>query len=160
MSAIARFMLLSKEKLDGLSESATPTKRIIRKPVDKYWNFLNKNAEEVCNYKWSGYVLATLLPYLAEVHDIDLMESEYDALSNFLSETRSATHFIFTKSHKDKFLKKLEDEYSEIELEKFFNEFNGTNEEGIGKAMLDGIKSFHECLSHVEDGIVIIFSIS
>ena len=160
MSAIARFTILSKEKLDGLRESAIPIKRMIGKPVDKYWNFLNSNGEEICDYQWSGYVLATLLPYLAETHNVDLMGSDYDALSGFLSEIRSATHFIFTKAHKDSFLKKLEGEYSEIELEKYFNEFNETNEEGIGKAMIDGIKAFHECLSRVDDDNVIIFSIS
>jgi len=160
MSAIARFTLLSKENLDGLRESSLPTKRLIGKPVDKYWNFLNINGEEVVDYQWSGYVLATLLPYLAEIHNIDLMGSEFDTLAGFLSETRSATHFIFTNSHKNSFLKKLENEYSEVELEKYFNEFNGTNEKGVGTSMLDGIRAFHECLTRVDDDNVIIFSIT
>ncbi len=160
MSAIARFTLLSKDKIGGLRESAIPKQRIIGKPVDLYWTFLNTNGEEVCDYQWSGYVLATLLPYLAEIHNIDLMGSEFDTLAGYLSETRSATHFIFTNIHKNSFLKKLENDYSEAELEKYFNEFNETNDKGVGKAMLDGIRALHECLKRVDDDNVIIFSIS
>ncbi len=36
MSAIARFTLLSKDKIGGLRESAIPKQRIIGKPVDLY----------------------------------------------------------------------------------------------------------------------------
>jgi hypothetical protein len=48
----------------------------------------------VAEYRWSGYVLATLLPYLEEKHQIDLMKSE--ELAAFLTNTTRATHFIFT----------------------------------------------------------------
>ena len=160
MSAIAHFTLLSIDKIDGLREAANPKKRIIGKPVDTYWEYLKNNGKHVCDYQWSGYVLATLLPYLAEKHDVDLMGSEHDDLSGFLSEARSATHFIFTNFHKDNFLNKLEEEYSEAELEDYFNKFNETNEQGVGEAMLDGIKAFQQCLSLINDDLVIIFSIS
>ena len=50
----------------------------------------------VAEYRWSGYVLATLLPYLEEKHQIDLMKSE--ELAAFLTNTTRATHFIFTPS--------------------------------------------------------------
>ena len=50
----------------------------------------------VAEYRWSGYVLATLLPYLEEKQQIDLMKS--DELAAFLTNTTGTTHFIFTPS--------------------------------------------------------------
>jgi hypothetical protein len=116
---------------------------------------------EVAEYRWSGYVLATLLQYLEEKHQIDLMKSEYDELAAFLTNTTGATHFIFTPSQRTAFLNRLEPKsFSEEEVRQYFNEFNATNEQEIGRAMLDGVNALHESLGQIEDSSVVVFSIT
>ena len=116
---------------------------------------------EVAEYRWSGYVLATLLQYLEEKHQIDLMKSEYDELAAFLTNTTGATHFIFTPSQRTAFLNRLEPKsFSEEEVRQYFNEFNATNEQEIGRAMLDGVSVLRESLGQIEDSSVVVFSIS
>ena len=55
MSAIASFTKLPKSALEGLREA-------LASGTD--YDYLRANGREVAEYRWSGYVLATLLPYL------------------------------------------------------------------------------------------------
>jgi len=158
MSAIASFIKLPKTSIDGLRAAAVPTKRFFGSPRDTYHDYLRQHGQEVAKYKWSGYVLATLLPYLNE-QQITLMRSDYDELGTFLSKTRSATHFVFTNGHKDAFLTRLGGEFSEEALCAYYNEFNGTHETEAGKPMLDGIQAMRQSLSALDENSVIIFSI-
>ena len=41
----------------------------------------------------------------------------------------------------------------------FFNAFNETNEQEIGRAMLDGIAAFRESLRQLDEGSVIVLGI-
>lgn len=159
MSAIASFIKFPKKSLEGLREAAVPKKRFLFKPRDMYGDYLQKYGKEVVAYEWSGYVLGTLLPYLQEECQIDLMKSEFDELSGFLSESRGNTIFIFTVTHKQDCLEKLTQEFSESTLRDYYNEFNETDEPEIGLAMIDGIKAFRESLEHVDNDSVILFSI-
>ena len=85
MSAIASFTNLPKSALEGLRKAAAG---------GTDYDYLSTNGRAVAEYRWSGYVLATLLPYLEEKHQSDLMKSE--ELAAFLTNTTRATHFIFT----------------------------------------------------------------
>lgn len=109
----------------------------------------------VADYEWSGYILTTLLPYLEERHQIDLMKSEFDGLSAFLVEKRGATHFIFTDAHKRDYLQKLApDTFSEEQLRDYYNEFNETHDPEVGKPMVDGIRAFQQSLRAVNESSV------
>ncbi len=159
MSAIASFVKMPKSALEGLRVVAVPQKGFLGlSKKDIYGDYLKKHGEDVVTYQWSGFVLAVLLPYLAD-KNIDLMQSEYDDLSSFLTETRSATHFIFTHTHKQSYLSKLAENYSEDDLRDYFNEFNGTQETEIGKPMKDGISALYESLKALDESSVIVFSI-
>lgn len=145
MSALAHFIRLPVTSVQQLR--------------DNYDEVLEREGVEAASYYWSGYVLATLLPYLAE-QGIDLMRSPFDALMRALSAERGATLFIFTPSHKDAFLSRLLPSlFSTETLRDYFNEFNQTAETDIGEAMLDGIACLHESLSGLDDDSVILFSI-
>ncbi len=123
-------------------------------------NYLSTNGREVAEYRWSGDVLVTLLPYLEEKHQIDLMKSEYGDLAAFLTNTTSTTHFIFIPVQRAAFLNRLEPKsFSEEAMRQYFNEFNATNEQEIGRARLDGVSALHENLSQIEDSSVVVFSI-
>ena len=45
-------------------------------------------------------------------------------------------------------------------MRQYFNEFNATNEQEIGQAMLDGVSALRESLGQIEDSSVVVFSIS
>ena len=159
MSAFASFIKLPTSALDGLREAAVPKKRFFGTPRDTFRDYLSGQGTEVAEYPWSGYVFATLLPYLQELNQIDLMRSEHDALSKYLSETRGTTVFIFTHAHRAAYADKLGMEFSELSLRDYYNKFNATSEPDAGKPMLDGIRAIRQSLSAVDESSVIIFVI-
>lgn len=159
MAAIASFIQLPKAALDDLRVAAVPKKRLFGRPRDLYHEFLDKRGRAVTEYRWSGFVLATLLTYLDEKQQVRLMDSEYDELGKFLTNTRGATHFIFTEAQKRAFLSKLEESFSEAELRDYYNGFNETHEAEAGKPMLDGIKALRDSLAAVDEDSVIVFAI-
>jgi hypothetical protein len=159
MSAIASFIKLPKTALDGLREAAVPKKRLFGAPRDTYPDYLRQHGQEIADYKWSGYVLATLLVCLQKQHQIDLMKSEFDELSTFLSKSRGATCFIFTDAHKQAFIPKLTGQFSEQALCDYYNEFNGAAEADAGKPMLDGVSAFRQSVSALDEASVVVFSI-
>jgi hypothetical protein len=157
MSGIASFVELPESDLVGLRDAATPRKRFLGKPKDTYHDYLAEHGRAVTHYSWSGFILATLLPYLQEKHGIDLMHSNHDELATFLTEARGATHFILTNAHRTAFEARLDPKlFSEADLRDYFNEFNGVNEPQMGKAMLDGVAAFHLCLGHLHDHSVVV----
>ena len=98
MSAIASFVLLPRAALPGLRAAATQSAN------DTYWDFLQQTGREVADYQWSGHVLATLLCWLNEEHQVNLFKSSYDELANFLSKERGHTHLVFTNEQKTAYL--------------------------------------------------------
>ena len=159
MSAVASFIKLPKTALNGLREAAIPKKRLFGGLRDTYPDYLRQHGQEVADYKWSGYVLATLLVCLQKQHQVDLMKSEFDELSTFLSKSRGITCFIFTDAHKRACLPKLGGEFSEQALCNYYNEFNGSAETDAGKPMLDGLRAFKQSVSTLDEGSVVVFTI-
>jgi hypothetical protein len=161
MSAIAHFVKMPLSAIDGLNKAAIAQKSLFRGRVDRYNDYLREYGREVVQYRWSGYVLATLLPYLAERHQIDLMNSGRAELAEFLSRTRGATHFIFTSEQRKSLIHRLASEpFSQDEMREYFNEFNATNEDDVGLAMFDGVVALRECLGQLDDDSAIVLMIA
>lgn len=159
MSAIGSFILLPKSALPELREAATPKKSFFGGVKDLFHDFLRSRGREATSYDWSGYVLATVLPFLDE-RGVDLMKSEYGDLSSQLSKERKSTCFLFTPAHKQAYLPQLSpDSYSEAELRDYYNEFNGSSEAEAGKPMLDGIRAIHDSLRQLDEDSVILLHI-
>ncbi len=145
MSAIAEFTRLPAALVEQLPEN--------------YDQIIQRHGQQAASYAWSGYVLATLLPYLEE-RGIKLMDSPYDALTMPLCESRGATICIFTSAHKDAYLSQLSPEqFSADEMGAFFNEFNAANEAGVGEAMMDGVAAIRESLASLDADSVIVLEI-
>ena len=161
MSAIAEFYKLDKAKAEELRRASKPEKRFLGRPKDRYFEFLKTQAQALREYDWSGYVYATLLPYLDE-RGMKLMDSgrEYDEMSTFLTEARSATHFIFTTDHKERYLNSLKpSNFEKEELRKYYEEFCEEEWPEAGDAMLDGIETLYENLKEVDDDSIIVFAV-
>ena len=159
MSAIASFILLPKSALPDLREAAVPKKSFFGGVKDRFHDFLRARGREATIYDWSGYVIATVLPYLKK-RQIVLMKSEHDELSSYLSNERKSTCFIFTPAHKQAYLAQLSPEsYSETELRDYCNEFNGSSEADAGTPMLDGIRAIHDSLRQLDDDSVVLLHI-
>lgn len=159
MSAIASFIKIPKTAIDGLRIATVPKKRLFGAPRDVYHDYLRQHGQKAADYNWSGFLLATLLVYLQKQRQIDLMKSEFDELSTFLTKARGATHFIFTDAHKRSYLAKLDGDFSERALCDFYNQFNGSAETEVGKPMLDGVRAFRDSLTQLDDSSVIVFGI-
>lgn len=160
MPAIAEFIKLPRAAIEGLSKVAAPKKRLIGPSLDRYYDYLAKHGQTAAEYRWSGFVLATVLPYLKEKHQIDLMKSEYDVLASSLTKARESPQFVLTNGQRKKYLDKLTGlSVSEDELRDYYNEFNATQEPDAGKPMLDGVRAFGEALGKVDESSVILFMI-
>lgn len=154
MSALASVAVLPKSSLPTVREAAVPKKSLFGKSRDVFHEVLAQQGRTVGDYRWSGYVLATLLPYLEEARGISLMKSQFDELATFLSEKRQVTLFIFTEEHK-KWLADLDPvKFTEAELRDYYNQFNATEEPGAGRPMLDGVRFIRDALAAVDEATV------
>lgn len=159
MSMVASFIKLPTAALEGLRAAAVPKERQAGNPYDNYYDYLAKHGQEVANYEWDGYVLATVLPCLDEKCQMALMRSDYDELGTFLAKSLHASYFIFTNAHKQAYLAKLSEPFSEQALCDYYNEFNETQETEAGKPMLDGIQALRQSLAALDENSVIVFSV-
>jgi hypothetical protein len=152
VSAIALFVKFPKSELARLKAAAAGG--------EDFTSILTAYGKEVADYHWSGYVLGTLLPYLQEKRQIDLMKSEHDDVANVLTEISGGTHFVLVPSQRTSYIDLLKPElFSEAELRDYFNAFNETHERDIGKAMQDGVVAFRQALSQLDEDSVVVFSI-
>ena len=113
------------------------------------WDSLVAGADRL-SYGWSGYVLATLLPYLDE-QGVALMESSY---GKSLTEARQGTCFALTPEHR-RFLDRLDAaRFDGQVLRAHYEVFNETSAEGVELAMLDGIRFLQAAIGRLRDGTV------
>jgi hypothetical protein len=153
-SANGQSFVISESVLPKVQAAASPRKRILRGRSDEFWDVLGREAITRIEYGWSGYVLATLLPYLDE-QGIDLMHSDNDEIASALSQTRACSVFVFTSDHRERYLARLDPiEFDGTLLRRYYEEFNETAAEGVEYAMLDGIAFFRDTLASLESANV------
>lgn len=159
MSAIAEFYKIEISKLNELKEAATAQGKPQGEAEDSYFDFLDEKAEKLKEYDWSGYIYATLLPYLDE-NGIAILDSEYNDIAMYLSEAKDCTHIILTNSHKVDYLDKLLPSlFNTEELAAFYNEFNADDDDESGEAMLNAIEVLYENLQKVDNDHIILLGI-
>ena len=157
-SAIGQSFVIFESALP-IVQAASPRKRILRGTSDEFWDVLGRETITRIEYGWSGYVLATLLPYLDE-QGIDLMRSDHDAVASTLSQTRAGSVFVLTSDHRERYLARLDpSQFDGAVLRRYYEEFNETAAEGVDYAMLDGIAFFRDTLAPLESAIVAVFII-
>lgn len=159
MSSTASFICFPRSALQGLREAAVPKKRLFRGPQDNFHEFLKKNGTEVVDFRGSGFMFATLLPFLDARRGINLMVSEHDDLAGFLSKSRESTIFFLTETHRRDFESKLAEEVPEDSLCAYFNEFNACHEPLAGVRMKEGIIAFRKSLSQIGSDKVVMLQI-
>ena len=158
-SAIGQSFVISESALPLVQAAASPRKRSVRGTSDEFWDVLGRETITRIEYSWSGYVLATLLPYLDE-QGIDLLHSEHDEVASTLSQTREGSVFVLTSDHRERYLARLDPSaFDGAVLRRHYEGFNETAAEGVDYAMLDGIAFFRDTLAPLESAIVAVFSI-
>ena len=158
-SAIGQSFVISESALPIVQAAASPRKRILRGTSDEFWDVLGRETITRIEYAWSGYVLATLLPFLDE-QGIDLLDSDHDEVASTLSQTREGSVFVLTSDHRERYLARLDpSQFDGAVLRRYYEEFNETAAEGVDYAMLDGIAFFRDTLAPLESAIVAVFII-
>ncbi len=158
-SAIGQSFVISESALPIVQAAASSRKRIVRGTSDEFWDVLGRETITRIEYAWSGYVLATLLPYLDE-QGIDLMHSDHDEVASTLSQTREGSVFVLTSDHRERYLARLDPSaFDGAVLRRYYEEFNETAAEGVDYAMLDGIAFFRDTLAPLDSAIVAVFII-
>jgi len=100
MSTIASFYRLPISVVDGLREAFTPRRRWLSRPRYSSNDYLRQHGRQVVEYPWQGYVLATLLIFLQEEHQVDLLNSDYRTLTDDLAREANVTVIMLTQAHK------------------------------------------------------------
>lgn len=165
MSAIAEFRIIETNKLDELkdkSEVKIVKKGLFKKEtIDEFWTFFDSNSERQKDFDRSGYVFGNLLIFLQENKEINILDSEYDSIANWISEKRGISTIIFTYSHRESYLEKLNTINITIEeLIEFNKEFSEDSDPEFAKAELEGVKAISENLEKLtDDSKVIILTI-
>jgi hypothetical protein len=159
MSAIASFLRLPVSSLEELRITAVPKKRFFGGVRDDMPHYLARHGAAVAEYRWSGYVIATVLVYLKEL-GIDLMRSNYSELVNHLSKSRGTTILVLTNDQRVQHSDSLQRAFSEEELCTYYNQFNETTETGAGRPMLDGILALREALGAIDADSVVLVTIA
>ena len=158
-SAIGQSFVISESALPIVQAAASPGKRILRGTSDEFWDVLGRETITRIEYGWSGYVLATLLPYLDE-QGIDLMHSDHDEVASTISQTRGGSVFVLTSDHRERYLARLDPSaFDGAVLRRYYEGFNEMTAEGVDYAMLDGIAFFRDTLAPLQSAIVAVFII-
>jgi hypothetical protein len=150
MTAIAECYIVPRAALPKIRDAALPKKPLIGKPRDTFFEVLQSSSVRRVEYGWSGYVIVTLLVHLEE-NGANLMVSSEDELAKDLSEKRQATFFILTDEHR-RLLPVLDPAgYDEVALQAYYERFNETQADGVGRAMLDGVVMLRDGISALDD---------
>jgi gluconate kinase len=158
-SAVGQSFVIAESALPSVQDAAARRKSIFRGASDHFWDVLGRETITRIEYSWSGYVLATLLPYLDE-QGIDLMHSAHDEVTSTLSQTRAGSVFVLTSDHRERYLARLDPiEFDGAVLRRYYEEFNDMTAEGVDYAMLDGIAFFRDTLEPLQSAIVAVFMI-
>jgi len=158
-SAIGQSFVISESALPIVQAAASPRQRIVRRASDEFCEVLGRETIARIDYAWSGYVLATLLPYLDE-QGIDLMHSDQAEAASTISQTREGSVFVFTSDHRERYVARLDPSaFDGAVLRRYYEEFDETAAEGVDYAMLDGIAFFRDTLAALDSGIVAVFII-
>jgi hypothetical protein len=132
---------------------------IFESALPEFWDVLGRETVTRFEYAWSGYVLATLLPYLDE-QGIDLMHSDHAEVASIISQTREGSVFVLTSDHRERYLARLDPSaFDGSVLRRYYEEFNETAAEGVGYAMLDGIAFLRDTLAPLESAVVAVLII-
>jgi hypothetical protein len=158
MSAIALFLRLPITALEGLRSAAVPKKRIFGGVRDDMPNYLSRHARPIAEYRWSGYVIATVLAYLKDL-GIDLMRSGYQDLANYLSKSRGVTAHVLSNDQRVQYSNALRGAFPEEELCAYYNQFNATSDTDAGRPMLDGIIVLRDALNAIDAESVVLVTI-
>ena len=157
-SATGQSFVISESALPIVQAAAGRRKRIVRGASDEFWDVLGRETITRIDYAWSGYVLATLLPYLDE-QGIDLMHSDHDEVASTISQTREGSVFVLTSDHRERYLARLDPSaFDGAVLRRYYEQFHETTAEGVDYAMLDGIAFFRDTLAPLDSAVVAVFS--
>ncbi|MBF0598376.1 hypothetical protein [Faecalibacter rhinopitheci] len=155
MSAIVDFRKIKIDKLDNLkvySQIKIIKKLFSKKVEDNYWNFINQNSENIYNFSKNGYVFGNLFAYLEEEKGINLLDNDYKDLSNYLSDQRNSSVFIFTYDQKIKFLNHLKDiNFNVDELVKFNIDFSEEDDNELAENQIEAANALKTCLNELND---------
>jgi hypothetical protein len=151
--------VIPESALPIVQAAASPRERIVPGASAEFRDVLGRETILRIEYAWSGYVLATLLPYLAE-QGVDLMHSDHDEVASTISQTRGASVFVLTSDHRERYLARLDPSaFDGAVLRRCYEEFNATAAVGVDYAMLDGIAFFRDTLARLESATVAVLVI-
>jgi hypothetical protein len=151
MAAIADFTLLPRTMLPELANVADQAG--LQKLLEK--------GKSLPSFNWPGWVFYPVFTYLEREIGMDRKKFEFAQLSEELRRAPGIVCEIFGLKEKNEFLAKLAPQSFEPEvLQEFASQVNKANVPDAGEAMLAGIRALQNGLSKVDEGNVLVLSVS
>jgi len=95
------------DAVTGLLGAAIPIRRLFRKPICKFWNYVDEHSLWKKDYCGDPLTLAIMLRFIKERHRIDLLNSVLNNVAASLTQRRESEHLFFDNDQKNDCLEKL-----------------------------------------------------
>jgi hypothetical protein len=145
--------------LEKIAEAATPRRGFFGGVKDEFDAVLSRFGRTYPDFDHSGYVLATVLPYLAD-NGVDLMKSEYAPISEAISSARGCSCFVITQGMRERHEAALAAlSVDEDALAAYYQAFHETDGTDAGPPMVAGIVYLRSVLAATTRDMVAILII-
>lgn len=163
MSLLASFHVIELPKLQELvSNSILQVKKSLftKKVIDNYPDYLKANTTELTGFQYkdfNGGVFLNAITYLQELHNINLIDSEYQAISNELSKNRGCSIFLVSNKNSEHL---NPDNFTIAEIQKYNTEFEDDDDYDTALACKEAINVLYENVKAIRgDTQVLIFEL-
>jgi len=159
MSADVEIIKFRISDVRALRAAAVPQKRLLGPARDLFWEFVRERGVRVVEYRWSGFYFMSIIGFLEDRLQVNLLEADHDELARHIAEIRGISAFVFTKEHRERWMALLGQAISERELEAYDREFSERQDPDAGRAMHEGIAALHGALSQIDDDSLVLVCI-
>ncbi|KFN41522.1 hypothetical protein N789_14805 [Arenimonas oryziterrae DSM 21050 = YC6267] len=145
--------VLEEHHIPALVASARPVKRFFLAPKDGFVELLSANALAIPFDAGSGYIFATLLPFL-QTQGVDLLGGAWRSIAeNIQSERRGLLYFFLTPEHHSALTSSsLIREASADSMAAFYFDFNESDDANAGQEMALALEFLISAASRVTSG--------
>jgi len=98
---------LPNKAVTGLLGAAIPIRRLFRKPIYKFWEYVDEHSSWQKDYCGEPLSIEIMLHFIKDKHKIDLLNSVLNKVAASLTQRREADHLFFDNDQRVNFLDKL-----------------------------------------------------
>jgi len=160
MSSIATTTAIPVAALDAIAAAAVRRKSILPGEKDEFPLALARHGQALELFEHPGYLLGTVVAFLAESRGVDLGRSRHAEAAAAISRARGSTFLILGEEHLPLAGKLTDAGVTDAELTGFHGAVTGTSARPeVAEAMREGIRFLRRALEGVAPGTVVLLAL-